>query len=60
MEDKYERLGKLIDRLDGLSYGLSIPIPDGQHVEQLKRILPEITKDMKKSFVEITNENPWE
>jgi hypothetical protein len=58
-EEQSETLGQLIDRLDNLSYGLDIPIPDSMHVQQLKLILPELTNEFKKSFINITGENPW-
>lgn len=59
MDDKYETLGQLIDDLEDLTFALNIPMSDGFHVEQLKKILPKKVKDLKKSFIEITGENPW-
>ena len=60
MEDKFENLGQLIDSLDSVAHALNIPMPDKMHVNNLKEILPEKVKEFKKSFVEITGENPWE
>lgn len=60
MEDKYERLGKLIDRLDSLAHALKMPLPAEMHVEGLKKPLPEIVAELKESFVEITGDNPWQ
>lgn len=59
-QEQNENLGRLIDRLDNLRYGLDIPMGAQFHVDQLKVILPEITAEFKKQFVEITGENPWE
>jgi len=60
MEDKFEKLGQLIDSIDSLAHGLSLPMPSQFHVDQLKEILPEKVKELKESFIEITGENPWE
>lgn len=60
MENKFEKLGQLIDSIDSLANGLNIPMPSDFHVQQLKSILPERVKKLKESFVEITGENPWE
>lgn len=60
MEEKFEKLGQLIDSLENLSCGLNIPMPAEFHVNQLKTILPEKVEEFKKVFVEIVGENPWE
>jgi hypothetical protein len=60
MEAKYETLGQLIDSLESLAYGIDIPMSADFHIQQLKNILPQMVIDFKKSFVEITGENPWE
>ncbi len=59
MEDKFEKLGQLIDSIDSLAHGLNTPMPADFHIKQLKAILPEKVKELKESFVEITGENPW-
>lgn len=60
MEDKFEKLGQLIDSIDSLAYGLDIPMSAEFHMKQLKSILPEKVKELKESFIEITGENPWD
>ncbi|MCK9220215.1 MAG: hypothetical protein M0P47_09230 [Bacteroidales bacterium] len=60
MEAKYEKLGRLIDSLESLAYGLALPIPSQFHIDQLKKILPQQINEFKKSFIEITGENPWD
>jgi len=59
MNDKTETLGSAIDRVDSLAFGLQIPLPAEMHVEQLKKLLPEIVEELKKGFVKVTGENPW-
>ena len=60
MEDKFEKLGQLIDSIDSLVHGLNIPMSAEFHIQQLKSILPEKVKELKESFVEIAGENPWD
>jgi len=60
MGAKFEKLGKLIDRIESLEAGLSIPMPATFHVEQFKKILPEIVDQLKSFYVESTGDNPWE
>jgi len=60
MEDKFEKLGQLIDSIDSLAHGLNIPMSAEFHIQQLKTILPERVKELKESFNEITGENSWE
>lgn len=60
MDDKYETLGQLIDTVDNLAHALKLPLPPAMHVEQLSKALPEVVEKLKKSFIEITGENPWE
>jgi hypothetical protein len=59
MEEKFERLGQLIDRIENLSFALNMSIPDNIHVQSFRESLPEIVKKLKESFIEITGENPW-
>lgn len=59
MEEKYEKLGQLIDRVENLQFALNLQIPAEIHLEGIKGSLPEIVKEMKESFVEITGNNPW-
>jgi hypothetical protein len=60
MDDKFEKLGKEIDRLENLFYAMNIPMPAQFHVDQLKKSLPAIIENLKQSFTEISGENPWE
>lgn len=60
MEDKFEKLGQLIDSIDSLAHGLNLPMSAEFHLEQLKKILPQKVEALKESFVELSGENPWE
>jgi hypothetical protein len=60
MTEEMEILGQAIDRVDSLACGLQLPIHDHMHVEQLKALLPEVVGELKKAFVAVTGENPWE
>lgn len=60
MDYKLEMLGQAIDRVDNLSHGLVIPMPADFHLQQLKKILPEVVKELKAGFVAVTGENPWD
>lgn len=59
MEEKFEKLGLLIDSIDNLAHGLNLPLPPQMHVEQMKLALTEKVSEFKEVFVEITGENPW-
>lgn len=54
-----EKLGQAIDRLENLQFALDMPLPAEMHVEQLKKILPELVSELKEGFQEATGENPW-
>ena len=60
MEEKYEKLGQLIDSLENLTYALDISMSSDFHVERFREILPNMVRDFKESFIEITGENPWD
>ena len=60
MNETYEELGQLIDSIENLAYATRLPIAPHLHLEALREALPEKVKALKKVFVEITGENPWE
>jgi hypothetical protein len=37
-----------------------MPLPAEMHVNQLKQLLPEKVEKLKKAYVALTGENPWE
>lgn len=59
MNEAFEKLGSLIDEIDNLAHALQIPMSAEMHVDQLKKLLPEKVEALKKSYEEITGENPW-
>lgn len=60
MNEKFETLGQLIDSIDNIAHALNLPLSADVHLDQLKRLIPEKVAELKKSFVDITGENPWE
>lgn len=59
-EEQKEQLGVLIDELDSSCHTLQLNMPPAMHVDSLRRILPEKVEALKRLFIEITGENPWE
>lgn len=57
--DTWEQIGQLIDRLDNVIGALELPIPAPFHVEQVKNILPEISKELKAAVVAESGYDPW-
>src|SRR5574343_351625 len=60
MDDKFEKLGLLIDEIDNLANSLKLSLPDKTHIEQINIALPEKVKKLKEVYIEITNDNPWD
>ena len=58
-EESIEKLGELKDRIDNLIAGLNIPMGDSFHLGQLKRILPELSKDVKDIYIEEVGDDIW-
>lgn len=59
MDDKLEKLGRIIDGIDNLAHALQLPLPDNMHIECLRSSLPEKVEELKKVFIEISGNNPW-
>ena len=59
-DESADTIGRTADRIDSLVAGFDIPMPATFHIEQLKKILPEIAADLKQVVVMETGENPWE
>lgn len=60
MDDAQENLGQQIDRIDNLRAALDLPMPPEFHVKQMKESLDDLSAEIKKAFIELTGENPWE
>jgi len=48
MEEKYEKLGQLIDKIDNFAHALKLALPAEMHVEQLRKSLPECVAELKR------------
>jgi hypothetical protein len=59
-EEQKEQWGQFIDRLENLQYALEMKIPAEMHVKQFRKEMPELVKEQKQLFIEVTGENPWE
>jgi hypothetical protein len=58
--DDSENLGRAIDRICNLSEAINLDLPLHIHVDQLRKSLPEVARELKAGFVEVTGHNPWE
>lgn len=56
----FEQLGQLIDRIENMQSALNLPLSPETHIEQFKKLLPEIVSEAKEIYTHITDENPWE
>lgn len=59
IEEAKENLGQAIDRVDNLAHALILPRPPQIHLDSLRSNLPEVVKELKKAYEEVTGENPW-
>jgi vacuolar-type H+-ATPase subunit F/Vma7 len=59
-EESKEKLGQAIDRVDNMLHALVLPLPPQMHIDSFKSILPEIVKELKEGYSEVTGENPWD
>ncbi len=53
VKEVVERIGLEIDRIDNCVAGLDMPVSAKTHVEALAKILPGISKNLKKCFYEL-------
>jgi hypothetical protein len=60
MEDAQDSLGRAIDTVDNLAHALVLPMPADFHVKAMKESLPDAVAELKRCFVLVTGENPWE
>lgn len=58
--ENLEKIGQAVDGIENLAAGLNLPLPPQMHIDQLKKILPEIANQIKEAFIAETGENPWE
>lgn len=60
MNEATEELGQAIDQIENLSSALTLPMPDGLHVEALRKSLPDAAMRLKRAFVAVTGQDPWD
>lgn len=58
--DVYEEIGQEIDKIDNILAAMELPMSAEFHLEQLKKQLPEISKNLKGLYVELTDNSPWD
>jgi len=59
-QQNFDKIGIATDRIENLVAGLDLPLDPKFHIEQLKKILPEIVTQIREGLVAETGENPWE
>jgi hypothetical protein len=59
-DEQLNALGEIADEIDNLVGALQIGMPPAFHIQQLQRLLPEVSQKIKALVVEIGGENPWE
>ena len=60
MGNMNESLCRAIDAVDNLAHALILPVDNRLHVEALRASLPDAVAELKRCFVGVTGENPWE
>lgn len=59
-EQNSEAIGQAADRIDSLVAGLEMKLPPQMHIDQLKKILPEISKQIKDAIEDELGEKIWD
>jgi hypothetical protein len=58
-DDQLEELGQIADEIDNLTGAMELGMPAAFHVEQLKKLLPEVSAKIKALVVAIGSDDPW-
>lgn len=59
MTDISDRIGELKDKISNLRGAMEIPMPAEFHLKQLKSELIEIEEQLKSTYIELSDCNPW-
>lgn len=59
-EANLEKLGQLKDKVDNITASLNLPMPPAFHIEQFKKILPEISEEIKSIYLAEGGEDVWD
>lgn len=57
--EHFEDFGRLIDRIENLTFGLNMPLTNDTHVRVFKEAMPNIVEELKAIYECISGENPW-
>ena len=58
-DEQIEELGQIADEIDNLCGAMELPMPAAFHIEQLKKLLPEISIRIKSLVVAVGGGDPW-
>jgi hypothetical protein len=58
--ETFDRFGRVIDELENLRHALNMPIDDKLYVQCMRNSLPEKIEALKKIYIEIVGEDPWD
>lgn len=58
--ENIEAIGQLADRADNFAAAVKLPLPPKVHADQLAEGMREISRELKRIYVEVTGENPWD
>ena len=53
-------IGSLADKADNFVHAAQIPVPPAIHVEALSGGMTDIRDELRKLYVELSGDNPWE
>jgi hypothetical protein len=59
-DEQLEELGRLADQANNLAAASQLPLPAAQHVVHLRNGLLSIDQALRKLYVEISGDDPWE
>lgn len=58
--DDIEQIGILSDKADNLIGASNLPVSDRIHIEGMRGGLEDLRDDLRKIYLQVTGENPWE
>lgn len=58
--DQLDKLGRLADQANNLAAASQLPVAPAIHVACMRQGLIDIDKALKKLYIEISGDDPWE